>query len=82
MIIKVQWNHIDLGIVGEATHCPIAAAMEDAGLRHALAGASLLMWRDHRGGRRVKHPKEVRGFIRRFDAGEPVEPFEFELEAA
>lgn len=78
MKIKVKQCHIDKGEVGVFSKCPVALAISEVtGDRtlvtpYAICSGSVK--------NRVRTPHEVRIFMKKFDSGDPVEPFEFELE--
>lgn len=80
MKITVTQQHIDEGQRGSSTRDPIAFAMADAGCLHPYAGVSRLFWYDSEN---KKHAAEITPklyeFIRAFDQGETVEPFEFQI---
>ena len=80
MKIQVTQQYIDEGQRGSSTRDPIAFAMIDAGCIQPYAGVTRLFWYDGDG---KKHTAEITErlyeFIRAFDQGEPVLPFEFEL---
>ncbi len=79
MKIKLTQSHIDAGVKGDCGSCPVAlAVMEATGAKEAgVAGGS--MWIE--GYRLITStPAAIRDFIDAFDAGRPVEPFEFDIE--
>ena len=80
MKITVTQQHIDEGQRGSSTRDPIAFAMADAWCIQPYAGVARLFWYDESG---EKHTADITEqlyeFIRAFDQGEPVQPFEFEL---
>lgn len=81
MKITVTQQHIDEGIRGSATRDPVAFAMADAGCLHPYAGISRLFWYDSENRKHAANITEtLYEFIRAFDQGEHVEPFEFEVE--
>ena len=81
MKISVIQHHINTGVRGNCKSDPIALALIDAGCVQPYAGVTRLFWYDGDG---EKHTAEITEqlyeFIRAFDQGEPVQPFEFELE--
>ena len=77
MKISVTQQHIDRGVKGSATSDPIALALLDAGWEKAYAGASTLKDKNRYA---FTTPPEVYRFMRDFDTGRRVEPFDFELE--
>ena len=79
--IKVTKAHIKRGKRGTSDWCPIALAVRRAYFYPSVYGS----WFCHGSGagrRVVQLPDVAREFIRRFDAGEDVAPFEFEVDEA
>lgn len=76
--MKIQVTQADIanGMRGNRKACPIARAVIRAS---SLSTASVTQSYIRRGRRKDFTPAEARIFIRAFDAGQPVEPFEFEL---
>lgn len=81
MITKIQVKqiHINTGEKEDCRFCPVALALSDAMpefcwevRRHWIVINNEL----------IKMPIIVQDFISAFDSGQPVEPFEFELETA
>lgn len=80
MIIRVHQVDIDLGVRGDCSKCPIAEAIFRA------TGHAVQVWaicftvtstgQDH------PLPASARHFRARFDMGQPVQPFTFELDDA
>ena len=68
---------IDAGEPRICIKCPIALAMRRAGARSAWVGADVAV--TDFAPLSVPLPEEAVEFIRRYDAGEPVQPFSFEL---
>lgn len=75
-------NHANVLIIPEKNHghrmrdCPIALALnEQAGYGWLVNG-----WSAMRGGTLLPLPPEARHFVRSFDGGFDVAPFEFEVE--
>lgn len=86
MKIKVTEKHIGEGLAGNAKHCPIALAGLEAieGATRVRVGFSTMNVQI-KGSDRQKFldlPYEAKTFVRRFDNGDPVKPFEFEIEVA
>ena len=80
MKITVTQQHIDEGQRGSSSRDPVAFAMADAGCLRPHAGVTHLSWQDAEHKRySVEVTEPVFEFIRAFDQGEPVEPFEFEV---
>lgn len=73
--IRVTAEHIRRGARSQPFSCPIALACQAAGQTKPLVGLDVLFADDH------KHllPPAVQQWVRNFDDGLPVEPFEFEL---
>ena len=76
MIIRVTQEHIDKGIRGSCTKCPIALALIDAGLDNPSVGVYYM-----RGGGRHLFgcPQIIKNFMTLFDNGAYAAPFEFEI---
>lgn len=84
-IIKVTKTHIKNGKSNTGYSCPIAlAAKESLGLPNIYVGLTFISWDAPVDSnllfRSIKLSDYVCEFIRDFDAGLEVEPFEFELE--
>ena len=62
MKVHVTQDHINRGIKKDNALCPVALAVQDAGVQ-SICGFSA----------------SVLKFTHRFDNGEPVQPFEFEV---
>ena len=76
LVVKVTQKHIDTGLRGRCWLCPIAFALKD------LTGKN---WRVHNDAvyyedLEIPLPWSAISFIKCFDEGLRVEPFEFELE--
>lgn len=84
MKIQVTQDHIDNGTVKDACLCPIALAIRDAtGAAHFDVIVSTHGWSHYNGNKLLGNyelPVDATNFITKFDLGEPVSPFEFELE--
>jgi hypothetical protein len=77
MKIAVTQHHIDTGLRGVCTGDPIALAIKDATGSKAWASPAYLVW----GGKKsIQTPESVLEFMKCFDNGYRVSPFEFELE--
>ena len=86
MKIPLTQKHIDDGVKGSCGWCPAALAINDAtGGNKVSVDPKRTCWGTKPNGH-WKHcidtPPAVREFLDRYDSGLPVEPFEFELEAA
>jgi hypothetical protein len=83
MIIKVTQKHIDEGKPSSCGSCPIALAVLESDNRIMNVQAMLSVIRiDFDGStpiRVITTPYEAVRFMRKFDWGQEVEPFEFEL---
>ena len=78
--VKVTQKHIDDGIAESDTHCPIALAVgELLGISqdHIEVDSDQITIDDISG---YDLPDLAREFVRAFDAGDPVEPIEFETD--
>jgi hypothetical protein len=90
-LVKVTDKHIKAGVERDCVLCPVALAVADAvdaagaiGLPGSSAYADLYLISVRVPGSEApiwyaSAPPEVEAFIHRFDGGETVEPFEFEL---
>lgn len=76
MRIKVTQRHIDKGIPDAGDACPIACALQEAGFQGVHVGED---YARACGKQTYYLPREARMFVARFDAMDPVEPFEFEI---
>lgn len=75
--IKVKKTDIQRGLMGQARFCPIAIATKRATKRrHFVAVAGSFM---EIGRKRFQAPQAVQTFVKRFDSGKSVEPFEFTI---
>lgn len=77
MKIKVTQKHIDNGFKNNCWRCPIALAIEEQLINKSFTVASSTIRIQ---GNVINLPYEACNFIRKFDNGLPVEPFEFELD--
>lgn len=79
MIIRVTQEHINKGVRGSCRNCPVALAMEDAGIYKPRVGIDLSgTINDEK--YRWFLPKEVARFMHEFDNLTMNEaPFEFEI---
>ena len=82
MNIRIKKRHIVKGQVMQASACPIALAMMDAGLESPHAGPNSVSWTHHGNRFRRKAPQAVESFVKAFDRGQAVAPFEFEIKEA
>lgn len=83
MKIKVTQEHIAKGKPQRSEWCPIALAAKDVFPQEIVVVSpyDLQVIAEQRD--RYWHlPAQVRQFIKDFDGGRPVEPFDFELAAA
>lgn len=80
MKVSVTQDHIDRGLRHSAGFCPIALAMnEQHGPGHLVATCESLFTNEDGVVAWLKMPSEADDFIGKFDTGEPVQPFEFEV---
>lgn len=84
--IKVTDNYIKLGIRKLCRNCPVALAIRDT-IPHILADVTLHeIYISNKDDIRMNNalvyhsPTKVVSFVKAFDSGLPVEPFEFELD--
>ena len=77
MRVKVEQSHIDSGVAVSACRCPIANALRDATGEQDISVCSKWFVIDGYTVRDI--PPEASAFVHGFDLGNPVEPFEFEL---
>lgn len=77
--IQVTQEHIRKGRPAIKRYCPVALALHDAGYLNARVGVFDVYITASRSLDIVGTP--VYEWIRRFDEGKPVEPFEFDLDA-
>jgi hypothetical protein len=78
MKIVVAQEHIDKGRTGSCSKCPIALAAHDIGLLDAMVTENgLYAYTPYRGG---KLSPKASLFVKKFDLGKKVLPFEFEFE--
>jgi hypothetical protein len=82
MIINVTQDHINQGSRKTAKVCPVALAFSDVGLKNPVVGTTGVTYEHPDDDSRVLSdlPAWVGYRIRRFDEGEGMEPFSFELE--
>ena len=78
MKIHVTEDHIRCGTRLQGDCCPVARAITEAGLKNVHVTYSGI-WID---GDEKPIPPSVSEFVRLFDKGIPVEPFEFDLSMA
>lgn len=76
--VKVTQEHIDNGGLRNCRACPVALALIDAGYSEVAVSADGLYISDSFG--RLEVPPAVAKFIKAFDSGYQVWPFEFALE--
>jgi hypothetical protein len=79
--VDVLQHHIDAGVRRDCRLCPVAMALQRAtGEAWRVSEKRAVLRRGSATPIRVRIPVNVTSFIRRFDAGEPVAPFEFTIE--
>lgn len=76
MKIKVLQRHINAGEPGMGEHCPVAIAIKEQSKHKFVNVKGLEMYL---GAWRAPSPDKVVQFVERFDNGESVKPFYFEL---
>lgn len=81
MKIEVKLHHIEKGVCNSAWSCPIALALLDAKVKSPTVCVQQIVIDQGKSFKRIKTPKKAQTVIKRFDAGESVRPFSFELEA-
>lgn len=79
MKISITQQHIGMGVRGSTTSDPVALAMREAGLEKPWVSPSYLAWRKDNKDYSVRLPGSVLEFLKRFDNGLPVDPFEVEV---
>lgn len=83
MKISVTQDDIDKGIRLLSDSCPVAIAMNRCGFVRSAAYKTYLIW-NHRGTfsgwNGMATPLLVKEFITKFDEGQAVSPFEFDLD--
>ena len=81
LLIKVGQKHIDDGIPLSCSVCPIALAIDETTGKFATVGNSLcsISEQDIDTMMNIELPRSAQRFIRRFDNGQPVKPFNFYL---
>lgn len=79
MTIQVTAEDISLGIRGRTSRCPVALAFNRTGCSTSFVIVTPKLAREYQSHRCWELPPEATDFIKRFDAGLPVEPFEFEV---
>jgi hypothetical protein len=78
MRIEVKPDHIARGRRVEPCLCPVALAIAEATDREcSVAPRMVSLYEPYRA---YRLPEAVCGFVRMFDAGQPVEPFSFDLD--
>ena len=83
MLIKVEQYQIDNGLPRSMCSCPVALAIERCTGRHIVeVSDEHVTIFEHGEFVNILLPLAAQEFIKRYDEGSPVEPFEFELEVA
>ena len=81
MRVKVTQDHIDRGLRSHTRCCPLALALQSATGNIYICVGSSLVWDTNKPGEIYGHiSTRAEHFVEDFDNGEPVVPFEFELE--
>jgi hypothetical protein len=79
MRIRVTEDHIRKGIAGYCSVCPLALACEDAGLVRPMVRVVVVRFGPDENRQSIRLPAVAKKFIRNFDRGYVVHPFEFDL---
>lgn len=77
--ISVTEEDIRIGIVGSCAFCPVASAMDRAGLPEPSASYEFLSWEKEDARAMINTPSRVCNWMIDFDEDLPVSPFTFEL---
>ena len=77
--VRVEQVHINKGIKQSFGSCPIALAMEDAGLDDVIVTGFSALYKLGDSYFRANLSFDCLGFTIRFDAGKDVAPFDFEM---
>ncbi len=83
MTIHVTQSHIDAGIKGQCTQCPIALAARVAigqGHRIQVSFCNIIAICGGYKSTLYPLPQEAQAFVEAFDAGQPVQPFSFKVD--
>lgn len=76
MKIIVTQEHINMGTRNTCYYCPIALATKTAGVPCVVFETYLRRFNEEK---TYELPSKVKNFIRAYDAGKDVKPFEFNL---
>ena len=86
MIVRIKQHHIKFGVPNCSSRCPVALGIVDIDDSYSFGTEILVSPKDKdlRGGIKIgdKHylaPRSVERFVKRFDKGKPVKPFNFKL---
>lgn len=85
MRVKVTQDHIDRGVRREPCLCPIALALKDLGVDKPNVHFTFVRWEEWGADGIFERlclpnlPAGARKFVKLFDEGESVKPFEFDL---
>jgi hypothetical protein len=77
LVVKVCQGDINSGVPENATSCPIARALRS--IVKDVNGYEVLQDQIQIRGKIMALPKSARKFIKKFDAGDPVKPFNFRV---
>lgn len=77
MKVSVTQKDIDKGTVGDCILCPIARALSRA--KHRKMRVGMFVYYEAYSCVDKPLPPEARNFVKRFDKGLKVKPFEFEV---
>lgn len=77
ILVKVRRKHIQKGWAKECAECPVALAVSDAGFDQASVYVDTIWFTDDQQRKFSDSPRSVVRFIRAFDNGREVKPFNF-----
>jgi hypothetical protein len=80
MKIQVIEKHITDGKRGSCTHDPVALSLLDAGFQKPWVSPGYLAWRFENKDYFQAIPENVLEFMKQFDNGQLVYPFDFEVD--
>lgn len=80
MKVIVTQDHINNGMKNCTKLCPIALALREHGVAPSVGASHAGLYIDNGFWYRGRLPDAAQLFVARFDEGDKVEPFEFDLE--
>lgn len=80
MKVIVTQDHIKNGMRYSSTLCPIALSLREHGVAPTVGAANAGLYGKNGFFYRGRLPDAAQLFVARFDEGDKVEPFEFDLE--